>query len=249
MTLTELLTLIQQVSIQYGISTPYICGGVPRDKVLNRVNDFNDIDITTGDTTIHHLAKETAIKLGSGVVFRTMSDGHSRIIMGNLKLDFSSNFNVPGINHILREVGITNPTKMQSELYSRDFTCNTLLMSLNMDKILDITGLGVPDINNKILTTCLAPELTLGYDNKRIIRAIYLACKLKFDIDENVLDWISENPKLISNVKLDYLVKKLKKAVLYDKEKTIALLDSLKLWKYIPIIPELNTEATDLSRI
>ncbi len=240
MKLSELLYAIGKIANERGISTPFIVGGLPRDKLLDRVEDINDVDLTVGDEGSHFLAKEVSIKLKSpNVHYEVRPSGYSRITIGDFSLDFSSNFKVPGIEHILEQYGINNPSEMQKELYSRDFTCNTALMSMDLKKIIDPTGLAVTDINDKTVRTCLSPEVTLGYDNKRIIRAVYLAAKLDFQIADDVKSWIIENAELLSTVKTKYIEKKLNKSIDYNLEYTAQLLSELNLWPHVPPIPSL----------
>jgi tRNA nucleotidyltransferase/poly(A) polymerase len=129
---------------------------------------------------------------------------------------------------------------MQCELYSRDFTCNALLLSLDLKNILDPTGLGLNDIQKKTIRTCLPAAITLGIDNKRIVRIIYLAAKLNFNIDEEIIKWIKTNPNAINNCKKKYLTGKLQKAVDSNLEKTVQVIDQLGLWNTIPTIPALT---------
>lgn len=245
MKLSQLLSVIEKIANDKGISTPYIVGGVPRDKVMDKIFELNDIDLTTGDEGVKYLAKELSIKLDRKAGYMVMPDGHARITIGDLKLDFSSNFRVPNIETILKNIGIKNPSEIQQELYSRDFTCNTLLMSLNLKEIQDPTGLAVEDIKKRMLKTCLKPEITLGIDNRRVVRVIYLSAKLKFEIDPEIIAWVKKHPESIANVRPQYLVKKLTKALKYDKEKTVSLLDQIGLWPYIPPLKELLPYMTD----
>lgn len=241
MKLSELLIAIDKVAADKGLSKPYIVGGLTRDKLLDRIEQINDVDLTTGDSGVHFLAREIAQRLSSHPTFsyEEMESGYSKITIDGFKIDFSSNFKVPGIDAILQEVGIAEPTEMQKELYSRDFTCNAALMTLDFKKVVDPTGLAVPDINDKVVRTLLPPSLTLGYDNNRIVRVIYLAAKLGFEVDPSIKDWIREHPQLIANSGPDYISKKLKKAAEYNKEIAGNLLTELGLWKYVPLIPEL----------
>lgn len=244
MKLTDLLAAIELVADKKGLSRPYIVGGLARDKLLQRIRDINDVDITTGDESIYFLSKEVARLLeGPNTSYKVMDDGHSKLIIDGFQIDFSSNFTVPNIELILQKGGIENPTEMQKELYSRDFTCNAALMTMDLKKILDPTGLAVEDIRNNIIKTCLTPELTLDFDNKRVVRAIYLAAKLDFELSDNIKDWIAENPKSIMTATPGYVTKKLKKAAEFNPEKTKNLLSELSLWKYIPSIPELSLKA------
>ena len=239
MKLSELLFSIEQIAKNKGLSKPYIVGGLVRDKILNRINDINDVDLTTGDAGVHFLSEEVAKRLGPDGSFKKLPDGHSSITIGDLKLDFSSNLIAPGIDELLNRSGIKNPTEMQKELYSRDFTCNAALMDLNLKDVLDPTGLAIKDIKNKIIKTCLPVHITLGNDNKRIIRAIYLAAKLDFDIDPEIINWVKTYPKLISNSKEKYLISKMNKALFYNEEKTVKLFDEMNLWPYLPPTKEI----------
>src|SRR4030042_3921997 len=138
MKLRELLQKLIEVQNRIGASKPYICGGTPRDKFMGRLDNISDLDITTGDKTVDYLSQEFEIELRKqyNITRKAMPDGHSTIFVGNLKMDFSSNFNLPGIEDILSQKGITNPSEMQKEMYSRDFTCNSLLLDTSLKKIM-----------------------------------------------------------------------------------------------------------------
>ena len=241
MKLSELLNEIANLAKEKGITTPFICGGAPRDKLMGKLDAIADVDITTGDASIHNLAKEVSIKFASpNTGYKVLPDGHAQVTISGFKLDFSSNFIVPGIDKMLSGAGFKNPTDMHRELYSRDFTCNALLMSLDLHTIKDPLGLGIEDIKAKKLRTCLPAAITLGYDNKRIIRVIYLAAKLGFDVDDEIISWIKKNPTAITNSSDGYLKKKLASAIKYNKAKTVELLDLLGLWHFIPVVNELT---------
>lgn len=241
MKLSQLLNLIGETAYKKGISQPFICGGIPRDKLLGNLVNIGDIDITTGDDSIHYLAKEmNSLFKGKNSSFKILEDGHAQLVIGSVKVDFSSNYRTPKIREILQRKGIKEPSNIQMELYSRDFTCNTLLLSLDLKKISDPTGIGVKDLNSRILKTCLSPEETLGNYHKRVARIIYLAAKLNFDVDKNIIEWVKKNPATIADCKEKYLTTKILSAFRYNKEKTIKLLDEMSLWSYMPIMEELT---------
>lgn len=241
MKLTQLLDTIDKLARQHNLSQPYIVGGLPRDRLLDRAGEINDVDITTGDETVHQLAQEVARVLeGPAVSFAVMDDGHAKIKIGSFKIDFSSNFQIPNIESILKKAGIESPTEMQKELYSRDFTCNTCLMTLDLKIIWDPTGLAVEDIQDRVIKTCLPPYLTFGYDPKRIVRSIYLASKLNFDLDSKTKAWIQRNPEKVLQVKPSYLSKKLGKGMKKNPRKVISLIQELGLSEYLSDIPEVS---------
>lgn len=214
-----------------------ICGGVVREKVMGQLKKMEDLDLTNGESSIKNLAKEVEIELSQRfkVESKIMDDGHSSIFAGNLKIDFSSNFIVHNIDQELQKLGVKKITNLIRETYSRDFTINSLLLDLNMSKVSDPTGKGLDDIKNKIIRTCLSPELTLTSNVNRIIRVIYLAAKLDFNIDQPIIDFISKNKELIKKIDNAYLTKTLNKAIGYNVDKTASVLDTLGLWKSLPI--------------
>ena len=56
----DALLEIKRLAKDNGLSEPYIVGGLPRDKILHRINKVEDIDLTSGDDSIHQLAELTA---------------------------------------------------------------------------------------------------------------------------------------------------------------------------------------------
>ncbi len=235
MTLVEILKLIERVAQEKGVSTPFICGGVPRDKIMGRLNQMADVDITTGDASVFDLAPAIAQAI-PGSKIKTMPDRHSQINLDSLKIDFSSNFLVPNIETMLKGVGIEKPTQLQCELFSRDFTCNALLMSTDLEKIYDPTGLGLRDIQKKFLRTCLPARITLGSQGRRVIRIIYLAVKLGFEVDPEIIAWVQKNPQAVLDAKPRQIKEKIETALSIDKDRTIQLLDEMKLWDVLPEI-------------
>lgn len=233
MQLHDILSILKEIAEQHKLSEVWICGGIPRDKVMGRLDKIKDLDITTGDEGSFILGKEFAVRLN--LPNQVMSDNHVQAHIGDFKVDFSSNFKTPGIENLLTKAGLTNPTDLQKEQFSRDFTCNSLLLSLDLKTIKDPTGLGIKDINKKILRTCLPARLTLGYDNKRVARILYLSSKLGFELDQEIVDWVKAHPSSIANADKAYVVKKLQRAFEADPENTVYLLDSLALWNEIPL--------------
>lgn len=228
---------MKEVQQKIMVSEPFICGGTPRDKFLKRLDNISDLDITTGDKTVDYLSQEffSGLKKDYNVIRKSMEDGHSTIFIGNLKIDFSSNFNVPNIENILKKNGINNPTEMQKEMFSRDFTCNALLLSLDLKNIIDPTNKGFKDIKEKKIRTCLSPEITLTTNRNRVVRSIYLATKLGFDIDNNIIEFVKKNPHSVKISTEKSLTEKLNEAFKRDADRAGFYLTKMNLWNYIPI--------------
>src|ERR1700684_1178211 len=114
---------MSQIAIDNKLSAPKIVGGAARDKFLNTLNDISDLDITTGDSTINFLVKEISIFLHRSYNFslKKTPTGYHTLKLGNLKMDFSSNFIIPNIDQYLPTLDRSDPPDMQREIYSRDF--------------------------------------------------------------------------------------------------------------------------------
>lgn len=240
MKLRDLLDLLNKTSDKIGVKS-WLVGGVARDKLLNKLDKINDLDITTGDEKSSLLATELfkeLQKINPGIKKQDQSD-HSSIFFGNIKLDFSSNFNAPNIKQILIEKGIKTPSSLELEVYSRDFFCNSLLLGLDLKTITDLTGEGEKDIKNKVIRTILKPKITLMTNRNRVIRAIYLACKLDFEVDKDIIEFVKSNPESVKLSSNKTLTEKINESLSFNKEKTIKLITEMNLWNHIPINDEL----------
>ena len=237
MKLHELLKIVQDTAINISVPIPMICGGVARDKYIGNLNKISDLDLTNGEKNIQYLSEEVANNLRKkyNLTKKNMEDGHSSIYIGNLKLDFSSNFILPNIDPILNNLGMNKPTNMQKEIFSRDFTCNALLLSLDLNTITDPTKNGFKDIKDKKKRTCLKPEITLISNKSRVIRSIYLAAKLDFDIDNSIINFVRKNPESINISTKKNLNDKLNEAFKWDSDKASYFLTKMDLWDKIPI--------------
>jgi poly(A) polymerase len=241
MKLKELLKILSDAKESIKAETPFIVGGAVRDKYLNNLSNILDIDITNGSSSINLLSEEffNKLKENYNVKRKVMSDGHSSVMVGDLKIDFSSNFILNSINEVLEKKNIKNPTNLQKEIYSRDFTCNTLLMTMDLKNIVDPTKQGFNDINKKIIKTCLEPNITLTSNRNRVIRAIYLACKLDFDIDKSIIEYVKKYPNTVKVASQSTLEEKLNTSFEKDSDKASFFINQMNLWDYIPITKEI----------
>lgn len=242
MKLKDILNKIEDIQRRTKSSKVYICGGVPRDKYIKKLNNISDLDLTTGDKTIDQISINLSNELNKkyNINRKVMDDGHSSIFLGNLKIDFSSNFINPNIEEILFKIGVKDPSNIQKEMFSRDFTCNSLLLSLDLKNILDPTSKGLTDINNKIIKTCLSPEITLTNNKNRVVRSIYLATKLDFNIDNSIVEYVKNNPKIIENSTPKTVSDKLNFAFNKDPDKASFYLNKMNLWNYVPILESMT---------
>lgn len=240
MKLSDLIQVINKCSKDLNTKA-YLCGGLPRDKQLNILDEVHDIDITTGNNLIFSFGELVykSINKNLNVESFTSKDGHRTLKFKNISIDFSSNYNEPNITEILKSK-LANPSSLQKEMYSRDFTCNSLLMDFDFKTITDPTGNGLNDIKNKLIKTNLDPKITLSTMPNRVVRAIYLACKLNFTIDPVIISFIKSNPQVsqISNEKTTK--EKLDLAFSSNPEKAVKIISEMNIWEYLPITSKMQ---------
>jgi len=237
----KVLLELKRLAKDNGLSEPFIVGGLPRDKILNRSRKIEDVDLTTGNESVFELAELAANHFK--VVPMSFPDGHYQLYIQDMKFDFSSNYNSPDAEYFLKRAGVKEPSGMQVELFSRDFTCNTLIAPMTLRKITDPTGLALDDIKRKIIRTPLPPRITLRDDSKRVVRAVYLAAKLGFGVEKDIITWtLKHHDKIREEVSEGFSRRKLASATRANPEKTVELINAMKLWDVVGI-PKILTES------
>jgi len=232
MKLKNVFDIINITAKEIGSSKPYIVGGMVRDIMLGNVDKIKDVDLTCGDNTSHQLGQALVSKF-DGAAYTTFNDGHGRLSFEKFDIDFSNNFNVPGIDSILIKQNI-KLTSIDKEMFSRDFTINALLMPLDLSRVYDLTKKGMTDLNKKLIDTCLDPDITLKSDPKRISRIVYLCAKLDFKPSERVIAWVKNNKEILNDVDKKYTSDKINKALSKNETVAIDIIAKLGINDYLP---------------
>lgn len=240
MNIYELLSDIEKIAQEYNLSTPFLIGGVVRDRILGEIgtkSEINDLDITTGDDNAHKLAYALSKKYTNGS-YREYDDGHTSLDIQGLHLDFSSNFIAPNIEEEMKKIGVKEITQMKKEIFSRDFTINTLLESLDFTTIYDLTGEGMNDIRAGLIKCPIDPNITIGVDPRRILRAIKFAVKYGFNIEDNLKRAMLDHRSKIKTLPVKFVQDKISEIILLEPDKGI---DLLVKYKILPLVPLTKT--------
>lgn len=241
MKIDELLKDISDTARANKLSEPFLVGGVPRDRLLGKIgdkSDIKDIDITTGNNDSLRLAQILGRKYKDSN-FRLYDDGHSSIDVGGLHIDFSSNFRSPGVEKELDKMNIPKDP-MRLELYSRDFTINTLLESMDLKTVYDLTTEGVNDLKAGLIKCPIDPKITISVDPRRIIRAIKFAVKYGLKIDDDLKQAILENRNKIKELPKKFVQDKVNEVVMIDSDKGIEYLIEYKILPLVPLTKTLS---------
>jgi poly(A) polymerase len=152
-----------------------------------------------------------------------------------LHIDFSSNFISPGVEDEVKKLGIKDITQMKLEIYSRDFTMNTLLESLDFTSIYDLTGEGIGDIQAGVIRCPIDPEITISVDPRRILRAIKFAVKFGFKIEDKLKAAMLNNRKKIQDLPVKFAQDKISEIVRINDDLGVEMLIEYKILPLVPL--------------
>ena len=243
MNLEEIYKNILDISSSNYISEPMIVGGIPRDIYLNKITK-TDIDLTTNDADSPRLGISTAIQLKLG--FKMFEDAHVSVYAEDKALDFSGNF-ISDKAVGFAEIEYGNKDRNLFEVYSRDFTINTMHKKLFEHELIDITGLAVKDLENKVIRTVTTPEICFGDDLRRVFRAVNFAARLGFSIDGGIIDYAKNNINIFSRemgriLRDAFVTSIIGESINEDAEKTLGYLVDMGILSLIPLTGSFKEE-------
>lgn len=193
----------------------YIIGGFVRDKLINRKTSDADI-VCVGDGI--QLANETALQFSPApkvAFFKNFGTAHIHIngvdieFVGARKESYRYHSRNPDVV----------PGTLADDQNRRDFTINTLAVSLNKDdfgQMIDPFD-GITDIKNRVIKTPLDPVQTFSDDPLRMMRAIRFAAQLQFTIDPNSWQGIRDNTDRIRIISQERITDELNKILMSAK--------------------------------
>ena len=114
---------------------------------------------------------------------------------------------------------LVSPGSFEDDLSRRDFTINTLAISMNADdygQLIDFYN-GMQDLNDGIIKTPLAPGITFSDDPLRMMRAIRFASQLNFTLHPETLQGIKDNSHRIEIVSMERVSDEINKIILSPK--------------------------------
>lgn len=191
----------------------YIVGGYVRDKLLHR--DFKkDIDFVCVGSGIA-LANAVAAALpGNPKVTEFKNFGTAHFRYQHLELEFVGARRES--YHADSRKPVVEDGSLVDDQNRRDFTINALAISLNKENfgaLIDPFN-GLQDLEDRIIRTPLAPEITFSDDPLRMMRAIRFATQLNFQIDDVTLEGIKLSAQRIKIISQERITDELNKIIL-----------------------------------
>lgn len=180
--ITEALELCSQTAFECEYKI-FLIGGVVRDLFLNK--PVKDIDITVEGNAIrfcHHLVNKNLCK----IVQVQDNLKTAKVVFNNgIEIDFASTRQefYPKRGHlpVVSKIGCT----LEEDVFRRDFTINSLAISLNENNfgdVIDYVG-GVNDLEQKTLK--VLHDNSFYEDPSRIIRGLKFAARFDLHRDEH----------------------------------------------------------------
>lgn len=193
----------------------YAIGGYVRDRIIGR--ESKDIDIVCVGDGIK-LARKVADSLpGKTKVSVFKNFGTAMIKSGDWEVEFVG-ARKESYHKDSRKPEV-EPGSLEDDQKRRDFTINTLAISLNVDNYGELIDPfhGISDLNKGIIRTPLAPAATYSDDPLRMMRAIRFATQLNFEIEEKSLKAIEQECMRIKIVSMERIKDELNKIILADE--------------------------------
>jgi len=229
----KIFKIISEVAFKENVET-FVVGGWVRDLFLNRNNNDKDIDILVVGNGID-FARKVAADIDKEIkvtVFKNFGTAmfkaydYEMEFVGARKESYSKDSRKPAV-----ETG-----SLEDDLNRRDFTINTLSISLNKNnygELIDPLN-GLKDLENMIIRTPLEPDKTFSDDPLRMMRAIRFSSQLNFDIDFQIFESIKRNAERIAIVSPERIVAEINKILMcVQPSKGFVLLEKAGLLKLI----------------
>ena len=220
----------------------YVIGGYVRDHLIGKT-DTKDIDVLivgNGIKAAKNIAKKLKIK--KVIVYKNFGTAMFKFknfeieFVGTRKESYDKNSRNPEVK----------PGSLIDDLNRRDFTINTIGLSLNKNswgRILDKFN-GIEDLENEIIKTPLDPDKTFSDDPLRMLRAARFASQLNFKIEKKSFEGLCVEKNRIKIVSSERISEELNKIILSKKPSV-----GFKILESTGILELILPELTDLKGI
>lgn len=179
-----------RISSLLGDENVFLVGGVVRDSLLKRKTYDLDIATPLKPEKVHSYFQKSLYYPRFGTVSFSLNGIECTIATFRKEkayLDYRHPLEVSFVDDIL------------SDFPRRDFTINAIYADHSLD-LIDPTGYGIHDIQEKIIRMIGNPDERLSEDPLRIIRAYRFSLELGFSIESSLSESLIRNRGLISRL-------------------------------------------------
>ena len=226
------------IFIEENSANLFLVGGSLRDVLLNKSPKDIDLTLVNGNS---ELVEKLAAYIGGQIIFKSQFFTY-KIQVKNSVIDITEArkeiYSSPGS---LPE--ITSKCSIDDDLYRRDFTVNSMALSLIPSKFGSVTDPfnGINDINKKQIR--IIHDNSFSDDPTRILRAIRYSIRLNFKIDYKTLSKLNEFKNNINLITGFRVKNELIKIIREDSRSKILLsLHNLKIFDIIGLKININNQ-------
>ena len=210
----EIISIVSNLSIKLKIKT-FLVGGYVRDLLLDRKSkDIDILVIGDGISFANEVKKRLDFKV-SLQIFKNF--GTAMINYNGFNIEFVGS-RKESYQKSSRNPVITVGT-FEDDISRRDFTINSIAISLNEDdkgRIIDLFD-GIQDLKKGIIKTPKDPKITFYDDPLRMMRAIRFATQLNFKIENSNIKIIRSEKERIKIISMERIHEELNKILLSPK--------------------------------
>jgi len=233
---------VEKLTKEFPAAKIYLVGGAVRDAMLDKPTKDFDFVVTGVEAAdlekfFSGLGKINLVGKSFGV-FKFVPDGAPE--------DFEAidialpRTEVAGMSGGYQDFEVQSDKNLsiEDDLGRRDFTINAMALDVIDNELIDIFG-GIEDLQNKTIRTVGEPEQRFQEDYTRMLRAVRLAGKLEFNIEEKTFQAINRKAEQIKSLPMERINGELVKIVMADQaEDGVRLLQGIGLLKQF--LPELS---------
>ncbi|WP_167108035.1 CCA tRNA nucleotidyltransferase [Mycobacterium sp. DL592] len=189
----------------------YLVGGSVRDAFLGRLT--TDLDFTTDarPDVVQRIVRSWADALwDTGIDFGTVGVGKY-----GQRLEITT-FRADSYDQVSRNPQVQYGERLEDDLVRRDFTVNAMAVRITADgpgEFIDPLG-GLAALEQRILDTPAAPEVSFGDDPLRMLRAARFVSQLQFGVADRVRSAIEEMAPQLARVTVERVAVELDKMLL-----------------------------------
>lgn len=218
-----------------------LVGGPVRDAMLGR--DAPDIDLTTSANPDEILRLVKPIASATWDIGRAFGTIAARIDDQQVEI---TTYRADSYDPTTRKPTVEFGTELESDLVRRDFTVNAMALRLPERVFVDPHG-GLRDLQDEILRTPAAPEVSFSDDPLRMMRAARFSAQLGFEIEQQTFDAMVEMRERIGIISAERVRDELSKLLLSTRPRLglSVLVDSGLAALILPELPALRLEVDE----
>ena len=189
----------------------YVVGGYVRDLFLERPsNDIDVVVVGSGIQVANALRKKMGRKANISV-FKNF--GTAQVKYKGMEIEFVG-ARRESYSHDSRKPIVEDGT-LEDDQNRRDFTVNAMAIQLNrahFGELVDPFG-GIEDLEDGIIRTPLAPDITFSDDPLRMLRCVRFATQLHFFIEDETFEALGRNAHRLKIISGERISEELNKTI------------------------------------